>query len=429
LRYVSTEGSAPPVSLEEALFSGPAPDGGLYVPESLPPVEAPAPETPLGDTALAVANALFGADVPAGDLETIVSRSLDFEIPLAPVTGPVFSLELFHGPTLAFKDVGARFMARLMLHFLERRNREATVLVATSGDTGSAVAHAFHRLPGIRVVVLFPRGKVSPLQQRLFTTLGENVSSLAVEGTFDDCQRLVKQAFHDAELRARGGLVSANSINVGRLLPQTFYYFHLLAQLHEGANGPLIVSVPSGNFGNLTAGLFAKRMGLSCRRFIAATNANDVVPQYLASGRFRPRASIETLSSAMDVGNPSNFARILWLYRRSLEDIRRDVAGSAHGDEETIDAIREVHRRTGYLLEPHSAVGYLGALEAARTAGPGAVSVFLSTAHPAKFRDTVEGAIATEIGLPRALAAVAERPEHIVSIPAEYGALQEYLIS
>lgn len=429
MRYVSTEGGAPPASLEEALFGGPAPDGGLYVPESLPRVEAPARGAPLADTALSVANALFSGDVPAAALETIVRESLDFAIPLVPIADSIFSLELFHGPTLAFKDVGARFMARLLLHFLERRGRGATVLVATSGDTGSAVAHAFHGLPGIRVVVLFPRGRVSPLQRKLFTTLGGNVSSVAVEGTFDDCQRLVKRAFGDSDLRARGSLVSANSINVGRLLPQTFYYFHLFAQLPDASSGSLFISVPSGNFGNLTAGLFAKGIGLPCRRFAAATNANDVVPGYLESGSFRPRASVETLSNAMDVGNPSNFARILWLYGRSLEGIRRDVAGSSHTDEETISAIREVHRRTGYVLEPHSAVGYLGVLEAGKEGGPGAISVFLSTAHPAKFRETVEDAIGAKIDLPRALEAVSERPEHIVSLPADYGPFQEYLIS
>jgi threonine synthase len=429
VRYVSTEGRAPSVGLEEALFSGPAPDGGLYVPESLPRLEAPAAGTPLADTALAVASALFGSDVAPGALETIVRESLDFEIPLVTVAERVFALELFHGPTLAFKDVGARFMARLMLHFLGRRSQEATVLVATSGDTGSAVARAFHRLPGIRVVVLFPKGKVSPLQQRLFTTLGDNVSSLAVEGTFDDCQRLVKDAFQDARLRSPGPLVSANSINVGRLLPQTFYYFHLLAQLPPGASGPLVISVPSGNFGNLTAGLFAKRMGVPCRRFVAATNVNDVVPEYLSGGSFRPRASVETLSNAMDVGNPSNFARILWLYRCSLDDMRRDVLGSSHTDEETISAIRELHRRTGYVLDPHSAVGYLGVLEAGRTEGAHPTSVFLSTAHPAKFPDTVEAAIGSAIELPRALAEVSERPEHVVFLPAEYRGLQEYLES
>lgn len=431
MRYLSTAGKAPPVSLEEALFSGPAPDGGLYVPERFPGVEPPVPGRNLGDTASAVAEALFGEDVPAAVLSKIVRESLDFEIPLAAIDDQVFALELFHGPTLAFKDIGARFMARLVLHFLERRGGECTVLVATSGDTGSAVAHAFHRLEGIRVVVLFPRGKVSPLQRRLFSTLGDNVFPLEVEGTFDDCQRLVKRAFADSDpgLGARRPLVSANSINVGRLLPQTFYYFHLLAQLPKPTGRPLVVSTPSGNFGNLTAGLFAKRMGLPCEKFVAATNVNDVVPEYLKGRGFTPRRSVATLSNAMDVGNPSNFARILWLYRDSLPDLKRDLVGSVHTDEETLSTITDVYRRSDYLLDPHTAVGYLGAREGLDAAPKGAIAVVLATAHPAKFRETVERALGAPVALPPALAAVAEREEHLVSLPADYEILKEYLTS
>jgi threonine synthase len=312
-------------------------------------------------------------------------------------------------------------MARLMRPFLERRGREVTVLVATSGDTGSAVASAFHGLDGIEVVVLFPRGKVSVLQQKLFTTLGANVAAIAVEGSFDDCQRLVKRAFADRDLCSRRPLVSANSINIGRLLPQSFYYFHLPAQL--GVESVPLVSTPSGNFGNLTAGLFAKRMGFRAGRFVAATNANDVVPEYLARGIYEPRPSVETLSNAMDVGDPSNWARILWLYGGSLERIRRDLAGSAHSDEETLRAMREVYQETGYVLDPHAAVAYLGARRYAAD-GP---AVFLSTAHPAKFRETVERALGTPIDLPPALAGVLERPEAFTTIPADYGALKEYL--
>jgi threonine synthase len=435
LRYVSTTGRTPPVSLEEAVFSGPAPDGGLYVPERLPRLRTLPPfGRSLADTAFSVAEGLFGEDVPGEILREIVEESLDFEIPLVPVGSAegqqrLYALELFHGPTLAFKDVGARFMARLMLHFLKRRGRDCTVLVATSGDTGSAVAHAFYRLEGIRVVVLFPRGKVSPLQRRLFSTLGDNVSSLEVDGTFDDCQRLVKQAFADPGLTARRPLVSANSINVGRLLPQTFYYFHILAQLPRTSPGPLLISTPSGNFGNLTAGLFAKRMGLPCETFVAATNVNDVVPEYLKGGVFTPRPSVATLSNAMDVGNPSNFARILWLYRSSLDDLRRDLVGSVHTDEETLSAIAEVHRRSGYLLDPHTAVGYLGAREALEGESSEVTAVVLATAHPAKFRETVERALGESIPLPPALAAVAEREERLVPLPAEYRALKEYMTS
>jgi threonine synthase len=432
LRYLSTSGVAPPVSFEEALFSGPAPDGGLYVPERLPELPGladPPPGRTFEETSRSVAAALFAEDVPGSALASVVRKSLDFAIPLVQVDERIYALELFHGPTLAFKDVGARFMARLMRHFLELRGRELTVLVATSGDTGSAVAHAFHGLEGIRVVVLFPRGKVSELQRRLFSTLGGNVSSLSVDGTFDDCQRMAKLAFADSALVARRGLVSANSINVGRFLPQTFYYFHLLAQLPGVRRSPLVVATPSGNFGNLAAGLFARRMGLPCETFVAATNVNDVVPEYLKCGRFRPRPSVATLSNAMDVGNPSNFARISWLYHDSLDDLRRDVMGSVHDDGETMATIRDVHRATGYVLDPHSAVGYLGAREALDRAPKGATAVVLATAHPAKFRETVERALGSPVALPSALAAVAEQEEHVVSIPAEYPILEEYLRS
>ena len=425
MRFLSTGGEAPAVSLEEALFAGPAPDGGLYVPETLPRIQPPAAGASFTDTALSVARALFEEDVPREALEEIVRDGLDFEIPLVPVEEGVYSLELFHGPTLAFKDVGARFMARLLLHFLRRRGRDVTVLVATSGDTGSAVASAFFRLEGTRVVVLFPRGRVSPLQQKLFTTLGGNVSALGVEGTFDDCQRMVKQAFADRDIPAIRSLVSANSINVGRLLPQTFYYFYISSRIEGGA--PLLVATPSGNFGNLTAGLIAKRMGFRADKFVAATNVNDVVPGYLAGGTYRPRPSVATLSNAMDVGDPSNWARIQWLYRGSLEEIRRDLLGSAHTDEETLGAMRDLYRRTGYVLDPHSAVAYLGALHGMTNQRNRPTALFLSTAHPAKFQETVERAIQSKIDLPPALAQALDRPEHFLPIPAEYGALKEYL--
>ena len=425
MRYLSTAGEAPAVGLEAALFAGPAPDGGLYVPETLPRIQPPSAGASFTDTAFSVARALFGEDVPREALEEIVGDGLDFEIPLVPVEEGVYSLELFHGPTLAFKDVGARFMARLMLHFLRRRGRDVTVLVATSGDTGSAVASAFYRLEGIEVVVLFPRGKVSALQQKLFTTLGGNVSALGVEGSFDDCQRMVKQAFADPDIPAIRSLVSANSINVGRLLPQTFYYFHISSRIEGGA--PLLVATPSGNFGNLTAGLIAKRMGFRVDKFVAATNVNDVVPEYLAQGTYRPRPSVATLSNAMDVGDPSNWVRILWLYRDSPEDLRRDLLGSAHTDDETLAAMRDVDRRTGYLLDPHSAVAYLGALRGLRVLGAKATTVFLSTAHPAKFQETVERAIGARIDLPPTLSEALGRPEHFLSIPADYRALKEYL--
>jgi threonine synthase len=428
MRYVSTEGRAPAVSLEQALFAGPAPDGGLYVPETLPELDPPQGTT-LAETSLAIAERLFGEDLGGTDLEAMVREALNFEIPLVPVNDERYCLELFHGPTLAFKDVGARFMARLIVHYLSRRDQEATVLVATSGDTGSAVAHAYYRQPGIRVVVLFPRDKVSPLQQKLFTTLQENVYAVSVDGNFDDCQRLAKSAFADEELTERRPLVSANSINVGRLLPQTFYYFHLYAQLPEEARGALLVSVPSGNFGNLTAGLLAKRMGLPVERFVAATNVNDVVPEYLASGIFRPRASIQTITSAMDVGNPSNFARIQWLYGHSRHALKKDLIGSAHTDDDTRAAIRKVYEGYEYVLDPHGAVGYLGALDGQAEEGPETSAVFLGTAHPAKFKETVEAVIGKSIPLPEALQSVSDKPERIEKLGVDYPALKNYLIS
>jgi threonine synthase len=383
----------------------------------------------LEQTAARAARAFFADDLdPAGDetSDAIVRESLNFEIPLVSVDQDVLALELFHGPTLAFKDVGARFMARLMMAVAREREKAITVLVATSGDTGSAVAHAFHGLPRTKVVVLFPEGKVSELQRKLFTTLGGNVSAFAVRGTFDDCQRIAKQAFADNELVSRCGLVSANSINIGRLLPQTFYYFHIVTSLSKDDPRPLVICTPSGNFGNLTAGLIAKRMGLPCERFVAATNVNDVVPEYLETGEFRPRPSKKTLSNAMDVGNPSNFARMRWLYEGKTE-MRRDMTGSSHSDEDTLAAIRDVYHRTGRLLDPHSAVGYLGAKRGLEIV-PGAVAVFLATAHPAKFADTVSGVTGATVALPRALTECAAKSEHTMPIPPELGLVKEYLL-
>ena len=304
---------------------------------------------------------LFGDEIPAADVEELVSSSLDFPIPLVPIGDGVWALELFHGPTLAFKDVGARFMARLCgtRSRARRPDGDTIVLVATSGDTGSAVARAFLDVPGFRVVVLFPDGRISEPQRKLITTLGGNVSSLAVAGSFDDCQRLVKEAFADSELRSRLRLASANSINVGRLLPQVLYYFLAVSQLPPGSPKP-IVATPSGNFGNLTAGLYAKRLGLPVERFVAATNVNDVVPEYLETGVFRPRPSWRTLSNAMDVGNPSNFERIRALYGGDLEALRADLAGARFTDDEVVAAIGAVHEQHGYLLDPHTAVGWLG---------------------------------------------------------------------
>lgn len=429
MRFVSTRGKAAPVSFGEALFAGLAPDGGLYFPSGLEPL----PRSFLSglrtahprEIARDVAVHLLGGEIPPHELAGLTEESLDFPIPLRPIQSGVGALELFHGPTLAFKDVGARFMARVMSWFRRGEEEEIVVLVATSGDTGSAVAHAFFGRPGFRVVVLFPQGQISEAQQKLFTTLGGNVDSLAVSGTFDDCQRLVKRAFGDRELRRRRALASANSINVGRLLPQIFYYFMAAAQLPEERQ-EAVFSTPSGNFGNLTAGLFAKRLGLRASLFVAATNVNDVVPEYLETGLYHPRPSRRTLSSAMDVGNPSNFERILHLYDHDLGALRRDLIGSRHTDAEVLEAIRTVHREHGYVLDPHSAVGYL-ALAAGRERRPGDYAIFLATAHPAKFLSSVRDALGITIEVPPALAGPLARDETVVPIGSEYGELREFL--
>lgn len=382
---------------------------------------------PLQHTALTVARHLFGNELEPAVLQRIIRDALDFPIPLVPVTERVYALELFHGPTLAFKDVGARFMARLLAAFHADADRPLTLLVATSGDTGGAVAHAFLGVPNTRVVVLYPEGRVSAVQERQFATLGGNVRAAAVAGTFDDCQRLAKDALGDERLRASVLLTSANSINIGRLLPQVFYYFHAWAQLPEEPR-ELIVSVPSGNFGNLTAGLIAKRLGLPVTRFVAATNANDVVPEYLRTGRFTPRSSVATLSTAMDVGNPSNFARILALYDGDVDRVRADVSGFAGSDDLVRIAIKRSYAELGYLLDPHSAVAALGLAEAMADRRE-ATGVFLATAHPAKFADIVGRLIGTPVDMPERLAQCLEREPHAIRIAPRLEELRELLLT
>lgn len=439
MRFLSTAGRTSPVTLAEALLEGPAPDGGLFVPERLEPLNAADLATleslPLTGIAAILSNRLFGSEVPGGEFADLIEDALDFPIPLATIEPGIHCLELFHGPTLAFKDVASRVMARLMARFATvAGDAETTVIVATSGDTGSAVAHAFSGVPGFRVCVLYPNGLVTEAQRRLFTTLGGNVTAVAVEGTFDDCQSLARDAFADGELREQRPLASANSINIGRLLPQVFYYFHAWAQLPspplDDAGEPLVFSTPSGNFGNLTAGLIAKRIGLPVSRFVAATNANDVVPAYLRSGDYLPRGSVATISNAMDVGNPSNFARIIHLYSSAgepLDRIRRDLAGRAFDDDTTRRTMRDVHDRTGYLLDPHTAVGYLG-LKAELEAQGGGTGIVLATAHPAKFAETVQTAVGIDPPTPPALERTAHLPERIIEIPAAYAALRDVLL-
>jgi threonine synthase len=362
-------------------------------------------------------------EIGQAQLDALVRDALDFPVPLVQVSDRVWALELFHGPTAAFKDVGARVQARLLHHFTD--GTPLTILVATSGDTGSAVAQAFHRVPDTRVLVLYPAGQVSDVQEAQMAAMGDNIQAIAVAGTFDDCQALVKQAFADDDLRRHVWLTPANSINLGRLLPQAFYYF-LLAGLAGEGRGP-VVAVPSGNFGNLTAGLIAKRIGLPVAHFVAATNVNDAVPVYLRSGRYEPRPSKRTVANAMDVGAPSNFERMQAMYGGSVEALRQDVSGVAFNDTRVVAAIGDVYRRHGYVLDPHGAIGWLAVDQALDRLGPNAQGVFLATAHPAKFRETVEPAIGRPVPLPPALAAALERPRHALPLPAEYGALRALL--
>ena len=431
MKYYSTNGHSPEASLQEAVVRGLAPDKGLYMPREIKHLPDSffrrIGDMTLPEMATHVADAFFGEDVPADTLRHIVHDTLNFDIPLARVTDSIRSLELFHGPTLAFKDVGARFMARLLGYFIRREDsrRQVHVLVATSGDTGSAVANGFLGVEGIHVHVLYPKGKVSDIQEKQFTTLGRNITALEVDGTFDDCQALVKSAFMDAELNARLMLTSANSINVARFLPQAFYYFYAYAQLQrEGRADNVVVCVPSGNFGNITAGLFARRMGLPVKRFIAANNRNDVFYEYLQTGTYTPRASVPTIANAMDVGAPSNFARVLDLYGNSHAAICADISGATYTDEQIADTMRRVWQEHHYLLDPHGACGYRALSEGLR---PGETGVFLETAHPAKFKDTVERIIGEPVAIPVKLQAFMQGQKQSVPMARDYDSFRGYL--
>lgn len=432
MKYYSTNKHAPLASLEEAVIKGLAPDRGLYMPETikkLPPRFFEEIDTlTFQEIAYKVAGAFFGEDIPADALRAMVYDTLSFDTPLVKVTDKIYSLELFHGPTLAFKDVGARFMARLLGYFIKKRGeRDVHVLVATSGDTGSAVANGFLNVEGIRVHVLYPKGKVSEIQESQFATLGENITALEVDGTFDDCQALVKAAFADDGLNGRLLLTSANSINVARFLPQAFYYFHAYAQLKRlGEDRDVVFCVPSGNFGNLTAGLFAQFMGLPVKRFIAANNRNDIVCQYLKTGIYTPRPSMATIANAMDVGDPSNFARILDLYGHSHQAVIRNISGATYTDREIKETVEEVYRETGYLTDPHGACSYRALKEGLQSGEKG---IFLETAHPAKFLETMRGIIGREVEIPGRLREFMKGQKKSERMTADFAGFKEYLLS
>ena len=430
--YYSTNNSAPFASLQQAVVKGLAPDKGLYMPEKI----AKLPNDffdeignlSLTEIAKTVARAFFGDNIPQERLDEIVADTLNFEIPLVKIEEGIYVLELFHGPTFAFKDVGARFMARMLSFFVkEQKQDNVKVLVATSGDTGSAVANGFLGVEGIEVFVLYPSGKVSDIQEAQFTTLGQNIVALEIDGTFDDCQALVKSAFMDEELNLQMNLTSANSINVARFLPQSFYYFHAYAQLAKQKNANnVVISVPSGNLGNLTAGLFAKRMGLLVKRFIAANNRNDVFWEYLQSGKYVPRPSVQTIANAMDVGAPSNFDRILDLYAHSHKAITNDISGYRYTDEQIKSAIKQVFETSGYLLDPHGACAYLALKENKKADETG---VFLATAHPAKFKETVESCIGESVEIPEGLKAFMKGKKQTHPLSSDFELFKKALIN
>jgi len=430
--FYSTNGQAPAATLEKAVVKGLAEDKGLYMPERIKALPQEffdnIENLSFQEIAYTVADAFFGEDVPADDLKAIVYDTLAFDCPCVKVTDTIYSLELFHGPTLAFKDVGARFMARLLQYFLKKEGKgQVNVLVATSGDTGSAVANGFLGVDGIHVYVLYPKGKVSPIQECQFTTLGGNITAVEVDGVFDDCQALVKNAFMDADLNAHMQLTSANSINVARFLPQSFYYFYAYAQMRKlGLADELVVCVPSGNFGNICSALFGKKMGLPIKRFIAANNANDIFYNYLQTGKYEPRPSVQTIANAMDVGDPSNFARIYDLYGKSHAAICADISGATYTDAQIAETIKEVKSQTGYVCDPHGACGYRALQEGLVS---GEVGVFLETAHPAKFKDTVDSILSESIEIPAKLQAFMKGVKQSVPMSKDFADFKQYLLA
>ena len=441
MQYYSTNNPATRECLETAVVKGLAADRGLYMPTSIRPLPQEffdnMQDMSLQEISFRVAECFFGEDIPADDLRQIVYDTMSFPIPAVKVTDNIYSLELFHGPTLAFKDVGARFMARLLGYFNKKQggDRLVNVLVATSGDTGSAVANGFLGVEGIHVYVLYPKGKVSPIQECQFTTLGQNITAIEVDGVFDDCQTMVKNAFMDAELNQHMKLTSANSINVARFLPQSFYYFWAYAQLKKqgialngapSAQAPkLVACVPSGNFGNICSALFGRRMGLPVDRFIAANNANDIFYNYLQTGQYNPRPSTATIANAMDVGDPSNFARILDLYGHSHEAITEHISGATYSDEQIAHTMRQCLAETGYQLDPHGACGYQALQDGLR---PGEVGFFLETAHPAKFKQVVDDICATDVEIPARLAAFMQGQKQSVEMPNDFSAFKHFLM-
>lgn len=433
MKLYSTKSPNILVNLKQAVFQSLPADNGLYMPLEIPKLPQSFFEDihhkSFREIAFEVSKTLIGDSIATDALQNIIEDAVNFPAPVKEIENNIYVLELFHGPSMAFKDFGARFMSRIMHYFLEKEKKEIDILVATSGDTGGAVALGFYDVPGIRVTILYPKGKVSPLQEMQLTTLGKNITALEVEGTFDDCQRLVKSAFLDTELQQHRNLSSANSINIARLIPQTFYYFNAYAQMRKtGNNTPLVFSVPSGNFGNLTAGLFAERMGLPVHHFVAATNANDEVPQYLKTGVFEPRPSIHTLSNAMDVGNPSNFERMLNLFDQDADKMKQEITGYSFTDAQTKEIIQQVADNNNYVLCPHTAIAYAGLKQYLSTVPEELTGVFLSSAHPCKFPNVYSKEIWEKVTIPEQAAELENKQQKTISMRNTYEDFKEWLM-
>ncbi|HEU4556060.1 MAG TPA: threonine synthase [Chitinophaga sp.] len=433
MQYFSLQNKQHHVSFEQAVVQGLAPDKGLYFPEHIPALEKDLVDFLDNyddfDIAYRAIQPFVGSEIPSLKLQQIIQDTLSFPFPLHPVQKDVYALELFHGPTLAFKDVGARFMAGCLGYFRRNDARPVTVLVATSGDTGGAVAYGFHHVPGVQVVILYPSGKVSTLQEKQLTTLNGNITALEIQGTFDDCQRMVKTAFLDQELQQHSLLTSANSINVARWLPQMFYYLLAAKQVKMmGADPGIIFSVPSGNFGNICAGIMAAAMGLSVKHFVASTNINDTVPRFMQNGRYAPQPAMPTLSNAMDVADPSNFVRILQLFANNLPSLQQKMSSYSFTDAQTVAAMEQVWQQHGYMLDPHGAVGYLGLQQYLQNNPGPATGIFLETAHPVKFADTAPAGLQAAITIPERVQTLYKLQKQAVLLPAEYGALKEWMM-
>ncbi len=431
MKLYSTNNPNHIVDLQEAVFKGLPPDNGLYMPTVIPKLPSAFFDTienkSIQEIAFEVCKALFVGSISDNDIHTIIQKAITFTAPAVHVENNIYSLELYHGPTLAFKDFGARFMAQLMAYFLGKKNNNINILVATSGDTGGAVASGFFKTDGINVTILYPSGKVSASQEKQLTTLGHNITALEIDGTFDDCQKLVKTAFLDSDLTQKVNLSSANSINIARLIPQSFYYYASYAQLKK-LGKPIVYSIPSGNFGNICAGMIAQKMGLPVHHFVASVNANDTFVQFLNTGTYLPKPSVATLSNAMDVGNPSNFVRINELFNKEFGVIKNHVSGYSFDDKVTQNSIREIYNRTGYMMDPHGAVGYLGLMKYLNTQKENLTGVFLHTAHPAKFVDTYEPDMKPKVEIPKALSDLENKQKVSIKMKNDFNVFKSFLL-